>query len=121
MTRLDEAGTIANALADSYHFGPVTQPGVYETPEGDVYVVQPNQSKTRLYAKRWIRSDTTHAHLEYEAGAIYRLHPINRVSLERGMELSVGFGACCVCGAVLTDPKSVDRGIGPVCRKRFAR
>jgi hypothetical protein len=28
-------------------------------------------------------------------------------------------GLCCVCGAVLDDPKSIAAGIGPDCAKRF--
>ena len=27
-------------------------------------------------------------------------------------------GACCICGAVLTDPVSVEYGIGPICRTK---
>lgn len=29
------------------------------------------------------------------------------------------FGVCCACNRTLTDPKSVEKGIGPVCEKTF--
>lgn len=29
------------------------------------------------------------------------------------------YGKCSVCARTLTDPESIDRGIGPVCAERF--
>jgi hypothetical protein len=103
----------ADDLLNAFYNGPVERMGVYEA-NGQVFVVKPNQAKTRLYAKVW-----ANGHLDYVAGAIYRLHPCHKVSRERGEELSLQIGACCVCGRTLTDPKSVRKGIGPVCGKAF--
>jgi hypothetical protein len=108
----------------------VTDPGVYETPEGVVYVVKPNRDKSRLYAKRLVEiggnrltesDDVVQIDFEYESGAVYKLTPEMKMPLERAKALTVRYGRCIVCGTRLTDAKSVERGIGPVCIKSFAQ
>lgn len=54
----------------------------------------------------------------YDRGAIFNLRPEHRMSVEEAAEHSRKIGACCVCGTTLTDPKSIARGIGPVCASR---
>jgi hypothetical protein len=107
----------------------VTQPGVYEHPTDGIYIVKPNQQKTRLYAKRLVEitgnrlteaDEVVQIDFEYEQGAVYKLTPEMKMPLERAKELTVRYGRCIVCGAHLTDAKSVERGIGPVCIKSFA-
>ena len=44
-----------------------------------------------------------------------------RMTLEEAGEFGQLYGICCVCGAVLTDPESIERGIGPVCGEEQAR
>lgn len=108
----------------------VTQPGVYETPEGVVYVVKPNRERTGVYAKKLVEiggkrltevDEVVQIDFEYERGAIYKLTPAMKMPLERAKELTVRYGKCIVCGTRLTDAKSVERGIGPVCIKSFAQ
>ena len=55
---------------------------------------------------------------EYDKGAIYKLTAGDRMTLEQAKLFGVETGLCCVCGILLTDPKSVANGIGPVCAKR---
>lgn len=55
---------------------------------------------------------------EWEKGAIQRLRPEHRMSLEEAKEFGAIYGICCVCAATLTDEKSIEAGIGPVCGKR---
>jgi hypothetical protein len=107
----------------------VTEPGVYELPDGTIYVVRPNQAKSRLYAKRLVEINAERAleeggrvqiDFEYEKGAIFKIKPEHKMELERAKELTVRYGRCIVCGARLKDAKSVERGIGPVCIKSFA-
>jgi hypothetical protein len=102
--------------------------GVYEV-EGTVYVVKPNQQKTRLYAKRLVEinaqrsvetGERVRIEFEYEAGAIYKIKPEHKMELEKAKQLTIRYGRCIVCGAQLKDAKSVERGIGPVCIKSFA-
>jgi hypothetical protein len=104
----------------------VTEPGVYER-AGQVYVVQFNRQKTRLYAKRLVESaprlTETGTHVdfdfEYAKGAIYSLRPEDLMPLERAKELIVRYGRCIRCGARLQAATSVERGIGPVCIRYF--
>ena len=38
-----------------------------------------------------------------------------RMTLEEAEEFGQLYGICCVCAAILTNPESIARGIGPVC------
>ena len=38
--------------------------------------------------------------------------------LEAVKELGIATGTCCICGRTLTDPYSIEHGIGPVCEKK---
>lgn len=49
-------------------------------------------------------------------GAIYILRMANSLQLNTKMEL-YHEGICCRCGRPLTNPKSIETGIGPKCRK----
>ncbi len=102
--------------------------GVYELPTGEIYLVKPNEEKTRMYAKRMVetvsdRLTETDKHVKidfkYEAGAIYKLKPEFKMTLERGKELMIRYGRCIACGHRLKVAESVERGIGPVCIKYF--
>jgi hypothetical protein len=55
----------------------------------------------------------------YSAGAMRVLTPEMKMTLEEAKQFGIETGICCVCGAYLTDAKSVAEGIGPVCAKRF--
>jgi hypothetical protein len=92
----------------------VTEQGMYQLPNGAIYRVQKSRESGNLYAKRLAESGG----FEYEQGAITRLSPADRMTLEQAKAFGVETGLCCVCGAFLTDPKSVSRGIGPVCSSR---
>lgn len=100
--------------------------GAYELPTGEIYIVKPNREKTRLYAKRLVEAPSerlteTGKHVDfdfvYEAGAIYKIKPENRMPFERAKELTILYGRCIICGRHLKVAKSVERGIGPDCYK----
>lgn len=55
----------------------------------------------------------------YAPGAIRSLLPEHRMTLEQAKEYGHLYGVCCNCGATLTDEKSIEAGIGPVCAKKF--
>lgn len=104
-------------------------PGVYELPDGRIYIVKPNKKKTRFYAKRLVEAPSdrlteTGDHVPfdfvYEKGAIYEIKPEYMMSMERGKQLMIKYGHCIVCGRHLKVAESVERGIGPVCIKYFA-
>jgi hypothetical protein len=104
--------------------------GVYVLPDGSVVKVQANKEKTRTYAKRWTPSrqdrlmgDDHHEHGEYvyEAGLVEVVARTGRkMTLAEAKSWSIRIGKCIRCGRVLTDGKSVEQGMGPVCITYFS-
>lgn len=101
--------------------------GVYETTDG-IFMVRPTKDKKRLYAKRMVEINAQRAteagervqiEFVYDAGAIYKLTPADKMDLEKAKELTIRYGRCMVCGIKLQAAESVERGIGPVCIKTF--
>lgn len=100
---------------------PVTEDGMYLHPDGTVYKVQiAHHGSGRLYAKRLVVGATyaDAARFEFDSGAIYRLSPSMKMTLEQAQAFGSLYGVCCVCAAVLTNEQSIADGIGPVCRTR---
>lgn len=56
---------------------------------------------------------------EYVPGAIKSLTTDHAITVEQAAEYGHLHGLCAICGKTLTDPESVQRGIGPVCAKRI--
>ena len=84
--------------------------GMYRM-DGKVYRVQVGvHGSGRLYAK--VLQGKT---FEYERGAIFRLRPEHRMTLDDAAAFGRLYGQCCVCGRTLTDEVSIANGIGPVC------
>lgn len=54
----------------------------------------------------------------YAQGVVRKLQPSDMMTLEQAKEYGALYGVCCVCGALLTDEKSITAGIGPVCAKK---
>ena len=93
---------------------PVTEDGVY-LHDGLVYKVQiAKQGSGRLYAK--LLEDGVFV---YAPGAIRKLSAHEKMTLEQAQEYGRLYGICCRCGAELTDEKSIEDGIGPVCAAKF--
>lgn len=51
-------------------------------------------------------------------GAFWKLSESTLMTLEQAKEFGKLYGMCCVCGATLTDERSIEAGIGPVCAGR---
>lgn len=88
------------------------QAGSYWTTAGEVARVRPSQAG-RLYAEQL---SETSGRFEYVKGLIFRLRA--RMTLDEAKSWGALHGRCCVCAALLTDPKSVAAGIGPVCARK---
>lgn len=58
-------------------------------------------------------------HFEYEPGGIARLSGAREMTLEDAKTFGHRFGSCCMCGRLLSDPESVEAGIGPVCASKY--
>lgn len=88
----------------------VTEPGMYRVGETVYRVVR---GENGLYAKT-----LTDDGFIYERGAITRITAAARMTLDEAKAYGRETGTCCVCSKVLTNPKSVLAGIGPVCAGR---
>lgn len=109
----------------------ITEAGMYRM-DGAIYKVQVAvHGSGRLYAKRLcqhtamddtyntrVKQDRTW-HFEYAAGVVSKLRAEHRMTLEQAKEFGALYGTCCVCGRTLTDEKSIEAGIGPVCGGRL--
>jgi hypothetical protein len=102
-------------------------PGVYRH-NGTIYVVKLNQRQTGMYAKRLVEiggrrlteADTVvQIEFEYDRDALRHLRPADQMSLEEARPFIIRYGRCIFCNTVLSDAKSVARGVGPVCIRRY--
>jgi hypothetical protein len=95
--------------------------GMYQLADGAIYKVQlAVHGSGHLYAKRLVPGEFGEkASFEYEAGAIRKLTAADRMSLEAAKAFGALYGTCCVCGRTLTDERSIEAGIGPVCSGRL--
>jgi hypothetical protein len=100
--------------------------GIYKAGDS-FYKVYWNQGKTRMLAKRLVLGELGEdgraiedATWEYAGMASRFVTADQQLSLEEAKAFGRIYGVCCACGAMLTDEKSIDNGIGPVCGKRFA-
>lgn len=94
--------------------------GMYRK-DGVIFRVHRSRESGNLYAKR-LNFDLfsgSKPNFVYAKGAISGLTAEHKMSKDEAKAFGVETGICCVCGAFLTDEKSVAEGIGPVCAKRF--
>lgn len=100
-------------------------PGIYSlTEDGQTAIFKVQAAvhgSKHLYAKRLIATEggETKGKFEFEKGAISRLTPEDRMSLEDAKKFGAIYGVCIVCGALLTDDNSIANGIGPVCASKL--
>lgn len=92
--------------------------GMYSTPDGRIFKVYRGRESGRMLAKILVE-DGADSHLEY-AGAASRVVPADavRMTLEEAKAFGRRTGICCCCGALLTDPRSIADGLGPICSGR---
>ncbi len=88
---------------------------LYEV-DGVFYRTVESRGSGNMYAKvldvdagKWV----------YAPGAIKRILPEHRMSVERAKELSIRFARCIRCWAELTAAESVERAMGPRCVKKI--
>lgn len=99
---------------------PITEDGMYQTPDGTIWKVQRAvHGSGLLYAKRLDVEPGRTGTFTYEPGAIRRLRPEHRMTLEDAKAFGKLYGVCCQCGRTLTDEQSIADGIGPVCAGRL--
>lgn len=107
---------------------PEGAPARQDPPEGfhfdgtDVYKLQVSKSSGALYASVLDRDAATERKGKWDYVGRKPLHKLSDdtlLTLERARELGAEWGICLRCGALLTNPESVERGIGPVCAEKF--
>ena len=89
-------------------------PGYYVL-DADIYIhVKENRAKTGVYAERLVNGKW-----EYVRGLVNDMSGARLMTEDEIAEFGHETGRCFICQATLTDPVSVTRGIGPVCKKRL--
>jgi hypothetical protein len=92
------------------------EPGKY-IKDGVVYEVAIS-GKGYPYAKELV-IENGHSSFEYAPGAVRNLTAHDKLTLEQAEAYGHEHGVCCLCGRELTNPDSIERGIGPVCASKF--
>ena len=103
-------------------------PGVY-LHDDNIFVVQYNKTKTRLYALRLVESPprlneegvTVDFDLQYAPGIIFALKEEQKMTVEQAKPFMIRYGKCLKCKRKLKAASSVERGIGPVCIQYYAQ
>ena len=84
--------------------------------DGEVYRVVVSRESGRPYALRLVEAPGA---FEYAPGAVRHLSEDTLMTLEEARDYGVRYGVCAACGRTLTNPESIEYGIGPVCRTRY--
>lgn len=97
--------------------------GIYRH-NGEVYKVQTAVNASGLrYAKHLkvtkISEDEYSGEWERSPGMVFKLLPEEKLSIEEAAAFGKLYGICCICGTVLSNEKSIERGIGPVCLQKM--
>jgi len=100
--RAPRAGAPASDLVEGIYFR-----------DGEVYKVK-KSSAGRMYALILRGSSWS-----YDPSNVRGLALENRITLEQASEFGIRTGVCAICGIPLTNLDSLERGIGPVCARRF--
>ena len=97
---------------------PELEAGMYRKGDKIFKVQRAVHGSGNLYAKELVQYDDGFA-FEYAPGAIRKLTSADRMTLEQAKAWGALYGTCCQCGKTLTDEKSIENGIGPVCATKF--
>lgn len=99
----------------------VTEKGMYWTTGTQLIKVQKSRTSGMLYGKalKITRNDngTVSAIFEYAPGILKMID--RKMTFEEAVLMGKEFGFCCVCSRMLTNARSIELGIGPVCRGYF--
>lgn len=109
---LENASSTHETATEEHVF--VSEVGMYRVGER-IFKVLPSRNSDRHYAKELIGESATGYSFQYAKGAMYLIKAEHRMSLKQAAEFGKLTGTCCCCGKLLTDPKSIEKGIGPVC------
>lgn len=94
------------------------KPGIYWNKVG-IFLVEESKTSGNLYAKQRVEGASGKGKWEYAKGAIHKLQPQTRVSLDLAKAYGMETGTCMMCARTLTNPDSIKAGIGPICASKF--
>ena len=84
--------------------------------DGEVYRVVVSRGSGRPYALLLVEAPGA---FEYAPGAERHPSEDTLMTLEEARDYGVRYGVCAACGRTLTNPESIEYGIGPICRTRY--
>lgn len=89
--------------------------GVYKK-DNDYYRVANMRNSDRRVAYRW-----NGRKWDYARGYVFQLTANELLSVDEVRAFGLRTGMCAICGRTLTDPESVQKGIGPICEGKYGR
>lgn len=105
---------------------PATEPGIYrkviKTKDAEltcIYRVKVGKSGFPYAEALVLGAPGQKGRFVFQKGLIKTITADMRMTKEQAKEYGVQFGICCSCGRLLTKDTSVEKGIGPVCIKKF--
>lgn len=126
ITKTGASLAISQLLQMTMFFAPTTASPVLRTQEpapigvykkdGDYYRVATLRNSDRRAAYRW-----NGRRWDYARGYVFQLTADELLSIEDVRAFGLRTGMCAICGRTLTDPESVQKGIGPVCEGKYGR
>ncbi len=91
----------------------------YYAADGTIYKVRPTKDGERRYAMSLMVTEGR-GKWTYEQGALGLIRKVGEsLTIEEAAQFGHLHGCCAICGATLTNPDSVQRGIGPVCATKI--
>lgn len=106
----------------------IQDPGMYVL-DNRIIKVKKSKTSNRIYATELIaiggrrlttEDDVVQWEFRYAPGVIFNLTPAHKMQLPQAQSFGLRYGTCAVCGARLSDARSVAQGLGPICAKKFA-
>jgi hypothetical protein len=85
----------------------------------EVFKVRASRSSGHLYAMVLTDNGDRSGSFEYAPGAMRKILPEHRMSLEDASRFGHTFHFCVCCGRQLTRKESIERGIGPICASKL--
>ena len=123
MWDFDRTRSLASVLIDALmalprlHQDKAPAPSGLHVLDGEVYRVVVSRGSGRPYALLLVAACT--GAFEYAPGAVRHLSEDTLMTLEEARDYGVRHGVCAACGRTLTNPESIEYGIGPICRTRY--
>lgn len=91
--------------------------GMYQKANGDIFKVYKMVHGSGLQGCKLLifERGEDKGHFVYQGLAKRFVRNSEKMSLEQAVAFGKLYGFCCVCGRTLTDERSIEAGIGPVC------